>query len=181
MNSSPFHHTKNHTTHKKVKGAPDYDDAAYWDTKFITGQDVGEWLNEGDLLIERAIAELETQFPLIVANENVVKEGRSATPRALHLGPGISAIGSKLCEAFEKRGWKGSGIVFDWAANEKTKNRTQRMSCTGFKQIYAPGKMYRNDFCPSPHSMCYSTKALATPSRLQCHAYSIIRQKRAKK
>lgn len=111
MSSSPSHPTKNHTTHKKVKGAPDYDDAAYWDTKFITGQDVGEWLNEGDLLIERAIAELETHFPFTVATENVVKEGRSATPRALHLGPGISAVGSKLCEAFEKRGWKGSGIV----------------------------------------------------------------------
>lgn len=111
MSSSSSHYTKDLRTYKKVKGAPDYDDAAYWDTKFITGQDVGEWLNEGDLLIDRAIAELETQYSSTLASEIAVEEGKSATPRALHLGPGISAVGSKLCEAFEMKGWKGCDIV----------------------------------------------------------------------
>ena len=63
------------------------------------------------MLIERAVAELETQYPFTVSSSNSVKEQRSAKPRALHLGPGISAVGSKLCEAFEKRGWKGSDII----------------------------------------------------------------------
>lgn len=111
MSSSSSHHTQNPTTYKKVKGAPDYDDAAYWDTKFITGQDVGEWLNEGDLLIERAMAELETQYPSPLASEGVLNEGRGVSPRALHLGPGISAVGRKLCKAFEMKGWKGRDIV----------------------------------------------------------------------
>lgn len=116
MSSSPSHHTNILTAQKRIKGAPDYDDAAYWDTKFITGQDVGEWLNNGDLLIERAVAELETRYGFTVPSGNVVNEGGSATPRALHLGPGISAVGSKLCQAFEKRGWRGSNIVV-WPLN----------------------------------------------------------------
>ncbi|EED16176.1 conserved hypothetical protein [Talaromyces stipitatus ATCC 10500] len=103
MNTSPAHQKQNTTKHKMVKGAPDYDDAAYWDKKFITGQDVGEWLNEGDLLIERAMAELESR--------DVKKDIIPGGPRVLHLGPGISALGSKLCEAFESRGWKGCDIV----------------------------------------------------------------------
>uniref|UniRef100_A0A093XLB2 Putative LRR receptor-like serine/threonine-protein kinase n=1 Tax=Talaromyces marneffei PM1 TaxID=1077442 RepID=A0A093XLB2_TALMA len=102
---------QNSTTYKKVKGAPDYDDAAYWDTKFITGQDVGEWLNEGDLLIDRAIADLEKQYSPTIDNQGVTKDDGISTPRTLHLGPGISAVGSKLCEAFERRGWKGCDIV----------------------------------------------------------------------
>jgi hypothetical protein len=110
MNGSSSHRTQNARTHKNVKGAPDYDDVAYWDTKFTTGQDVGEWLNEGDLLIDRAIAELETQHSSGIVSEDVTK-GKRCTPRALHLGPGISALGSKLCEAFEGRGWKGCDIV----------------------------------------------------------------------
>lgn len=117
MSTPSSHPTQKPTTHKKVKGAPDYDDAAYWDTKFITGQDVGEWLNEGDLLIERAIAELETQYNTPSIGNGSATRGQIGTPRALHLGPGISAVGSKLCEAFEKRGWKGCDIVV-WLPTE---------------------------------------------------------------
>ncbi|OOO04438.1 hypothetical protein OAory_01052850 [Aspergillus oryzae] len=35
----------NARTHTKIAGTPDYDDPIFWDTKFATGQDVGEWLN----------------------------------------------------------------------------------------------------------------------------------------
>ncbi|KUL83069.1 hypothetical protein ZTR_11160 [Talaromyces verruculosus] len=108
MSTSSSHPTQNL---KKVKGAPDYDDAAYWDTKFITGQDVGEWLNKGDLLIERAIAELETQYNTPSIGNGSAMPDQMGTPRALHLGPGISALGSKLCEAFGRKGWKGCDIV----------------------------------------------------------------------
>ncbi|GAM38644.1 hypothetical protein TCE0_033r09533 [Talaromyces pinophilus] len=108
MSTSSSHPTQNL---KKVKGAPDYDDAAYWDTKFITGQDVGEWLNKGDLLIERAINELETQYNTPSIGNGSATLGQMGTPRALHLGPGISAVGSKLCEAFGRKGWKGCDIV----------------------------------------------------------------------
>lgn len=111
MSTSSSHRAQNRTTNKKVKGAPDYDDAAYWDTKFITGQDVGEWLNEGDSLIERAISELEIQYTPPLGNGSMMREAQTGSPRALHLGPGISAVGSKLCEAFERRGWKGCDII----------------------------------------------------------------------
>ncbi|RHZ64485.1 hypothetical protein CDV55_101747 [Aspergillus turcosus] len=85
--------------HPKVTGAPDYDEPAYWDVKFATGKDVGEWLNSGEILIETTLSELER------------RPQPDATPRALHLGPGISKLGSKLCEAFGKRNWPGSCIV----------------------------------------------------------------------
>lgn len=98
-------------THKKIKGAPDYDDAAYWDTKFMTGQDVGEWLNEGDLLIERAIAALEIIYAPIFDHGDSTKTEDLHTPSVLHLGPGISAVGSKLCKEFGQRGWKGNNIL----------------------------------------------------------------------
>ncbi|OJJ43960.1 hypothetical protein ASPZODRAFT_153944 [Penicilliopsis zonata CBS 506.65] len=84
-------------THTKITGAPDYDSPGYWDQKFATGQDVGEWLNPGDVLIEAAASDLDRR--------NVSR------PRALHLGPGISKLGTKLGECFAERGWLGSNIV----------------------------------------------------------------------
>lgn len=85
-------------THTKL-GTPDYDDPHYWDAKFATGRDVGEWLNPGDSLIDAVLSDLD---------------GRSwadTVPRVLHLGPGISKLGVKLRDAFTDRSWPGNGIV----------------------------------------------------------------------
>ncbi|CRG92084.1 hypothetical protein PISL3812_09139 [Talaromyces islandicus] len=98
------HNATRHPVTVKIKGAPDYDDAAFWDKKFVTGQDVGEWLNPGDALLDAAISHLE-QSQVISGGSQRIK------PRLLHLGPGISALGSKLCDAFVQRGWRGDGIV----------------------------------------------------------------------
>ncbi|BCR92071.1 uncharacterized protein ACHE_70914A [Aspergillus chevalieri] len=89
-------------THSNVKGAPDYDHATYWDIKFATGQDVGEWLNSGDAVLEAVLAGLEDRYG---------GSGMEIAPRALHLGPGISKLGTKLQEAFTSRGWLSNGIV----------------------------------------------------------------------
>ncbi|PYH97620.1 hypothetical protein BO71DRAFT_346766 [Aspergillus ellipticus CBS 707.79] len=88
-------------THTKLVGTPDYDDPAFWDTKFATGRDVGEWLNSGETLLDAVLSYLEGR-PAIDA---------AATPRVLHLGPGISKLGAKLCDEFVKRSWTGDGIV----------------------------------------------------------------------
>ncbi|KAE8312123.1 hypothetical protein BDV41DRAFT_307981 [Aspergillus transmontanensis] len=90
----------NGRTHTKIAGTLDYDDPIFWDTKFATGQDVGEWLNPGENLIQAVLSDLD--------NRSFVQE---RSPRVLHLGPGISKLGTKLREAFVHRGWKGSGIV----------------------------------------------------------------------
>ncbi|KAL5342162.1 hypothetical protein BJX70DRAFT_395135 [Aspergillus crustosus] len=79
----------------KLTGAPDYDDPSYWDVKFSTGQDVGEWLNPGEVLLDSLLAFLDTH----------------ATARVLHLGPGISKLGTRVRDAFVARDWKGSNIV----------------------------------------------------------------------
>lgn len=89
-------------THSNIKGAPDYDDATYWDTKFATGQDVGEWLNSGGVVLEAVLADLKDRHG---------GSGMEIAPRALHLGPGISKLGTKLQEAFINRGWLSNGIV----------------------------------------------------------------------
>ncbi|GFF25045.1 hypothetical protein IFM46972_01262 [Aspergillus udagawae] len=91
--------TSTRREHPQITGAPDYDDPAYWDVKFATGKDVGEWLNSGEILIETTLSELEH------------RPQPDAIPRALHLGPGISKLGIKLCETFHKRNWPGSCIV----------------------------------------------------------------------
>jgi hypothetical protein len=88
----------------KIKGAPDYDDAEFWDKKFVTGQDVGEWLNPGDALLDAAISHLDH-------SQGLSRESQRVRRRVLHLGPGISALGSKLCDAFVQRGWRGDSIV----------------------------------------------------------------------
>lgn len=98
------HNATIHSKNVKIKGAPDYDDAAFWDKKFVTGQDVGEWLNPGDVLLDAAISHLEQ-------SQDLAGESQRIRPRVLHLGPGISALGSKLCDAFVQRGWRGDGIV----------------------------------------------------------------------
>ncbi|KAL2816513.1 hypothetical protein BJX63DRAFT_430208 [Aspergillus granulosus] len=87
-------------TRAQQKGAPDYDDPSFWDTKFATGQDIGEWLNSGEILLDAAVSFFE----------------RSATttqnrPRVLHLGPGVSKLGTKVRDAFLERGWLTNGIV----------------------------------------------------------------------
>ncbi|KAE8356838.1 hypothetical protein BDV28DRAFT_144752 [Aspergillus coremiiformis] len=87
-------------THTKIAGTPDYDDPVFWNKKFATGQDVGEWLNPGERIVQAALSALENR-PLVAER----------TPRVLHLGPGISKLGAKLREAFMERDWAGSGIV----------------------------------------------------------------------
>ena len=85
----------------KIKGAPDYDDPDYWDEKFAMGKDVGEWLESGDVLVEEALFDLE--------NRSYSAPDRG--PRVLHLGPGISTLGTRLCEEFMSRCWLGQDIV----------------------------------------------------------------------
>lgn len=84
-------------THTKIAGAPDYHSPDFWDVRFATGQDVGEWLNSGEALLETALSELER------------RTGRS--PRVLHLGPGVSQLGQKLRAAYSEREWTGNSIV----------------------------------------------------------------------
>lgn len=85
--------------HNKVAGAPDYDDPEFWDFRFATGRDVGEWLNSGEVLLDEVLSDLERRPDF---------EG---APRILHLGPGVSQLGMKLRDAFTERDWMGSGIV----------------------------------------------------------------------
>ncbi|KAG2413027.1 hypothetical protein HFD88_010586 [Aspergillus terreus] len=87
-------------TYRKTAGTPDYDDPIFWDKKFATGQDVGEWLNPGDVLIEAVISDLQSR-PLREAKR----------PKVLHLGPGISKLGAKVRDSFVAQGWAGNGIV----------------------------------------------------------------------
>jgi hypothetical protein len=89
-----------HRTHTRVAGAPDYDNPQFWDTRFATGQDVGEWLNSGEALIEAVLSDLEHRSGF-----------DEQTPRVLHLGPGVSKLGPKLRDACVQRQWKGRGIV----------------------------------------------------------------------
>ncbi|KAL4812264.1 hypothetical protein BDW67DRAFT_193753 [Aspergillus spinulosporus] len=84
-------------------GAPDYDDPSFWDTRFATGQDVGEWLNPGEVLLDALLSFLESGPAPTAAQPN--------TPRVLHLGPGISKLGNKVRDAFVAREWKAHGIV----------------------------------------------------------------------
>ncbi|PYI04398.1 hypothetical protein BO78DRAFT_171251 [Aspergillus sclerotiicarbonarius CBS 121057] len=86
-------------THTKLAGTPDYDDPTFWDTKFATGRDVGEWLNSGETLIDAVVTHLES------------RPATNTKARVLHLGPGISKLGTKLCDEFMKRNWAGNGIV----------------------------------------------------------------------
>lgn len=85
--------------HTKVTGAPDYDSPDFWDTRFATGQDVGEWLNSGEALLDAVLGDLEN------------RPGIEGLPRVLHLGPGVSKLGAKLRNACVERQWKGNGIV----------------------------------------------------------------------
>ncbi|OOQ88656.1 hypothetical protein PEBR_13053 [Penicillium brasilianum] len=89
-----------HQTRARVTGAPDYDNPDFWDARFATGQDVGEWLNSGEALIEAVLADLENR-----------SDFDAQTPRVLHIGPGVSKLGSKLRDACVQRQWKGRGIV----------------------------------------------------------------------
>lgn len=91
----------NGRTYPKVTKAPDYDDPVYWDVKFSTGRDVGEWLNSGNALLDAVLAELDQRYP----------GAKGVVPRVLHLGPGISKLGTRLQEAFTSREWLGSGII----------------------------------------------------------------------
>ncbi|KAL4905538.1 hypothetical protein BDW74DRAFT_177906 [Aspergillus multicolor] len=86
-------------------GAPDYDDPNFWDKKFATGQDVGEWLNPGEVLLDALVSFLENR-----SNAEAASSAKAA-PKVLHLGPGVSKLGSRVRDAFVKRRWRGSGIV----------------------------------------------------------------------
>lgn len=88
-------------THTKIAGAPDYDDPEFWDARFATGQDVGEWLNSGEILLDWVLSDLKCR-----SGRN---EGES--PRVLHLGPGVSQLGTKLRDAYVDQQWTGNGIV----------------------------------------------------------------------
>ena len=88
---------------QKITGAPDYDHPEFWNDRFATGQDVGEWLNSGEALIDAVVFDLESR---------PMADGR---PRVLHLGPGVSQLGLKLRDACVERHWKGNGIVVSLA------------------------------------------------------------------
>ncbi|KAJ5256747.1 hypothetical protein N7478_012851 [Penicillium angulare] len=90
-------------SHRKVTGAPDYDTPEFWDARFAQGQDVGEWLNPGQVLIDEVLSNLE--------NRSRTSSGGQRKPHVLHLGPGVSQLGSKLREACLDRGWRANGIV----------------------------------------------------------------------
>lgn len=148
----------NGKTHTKIAGAPDYDDPIFWDQKFATGQDVGEWLNPGENLVQAVLSDLD--------NRSFVQE---YVPRVLHLGPGISKLGAKLRDAFMDRNWKGSGIVVCarstvgneflltldcrrmWIfppkpsalARKSRANKTRRMRCTGYVLTFGRGTICR--------------------------------------
>lgn len=83
---------------RKTTGAPDYDDAAFWDAKFATGRDPGEWLNRGEAALDVVMRDLDRHLV-------------GSTPRVLHLGPGISKLGEKLADACVARQWMTNGIV----------------------------------------------------------------------
>lgn len=87
-------------THTRIAGAPDYDNPGFWDARFATGQDVGEWLNSGETLLETALSELECGPGF-----------QGEPPRVLHLGPGVSQLGLKLRDAYLERSWTANGIV----------------------------------------------------------------------
>jgi hypothetical protein len=177
MNRPPIPQESKNTPQKKIKGAPDYDDASYWDTKFVTGQDVGEWLNKGDVLIDAAITELEQRYPSSNTTRSEVSgtEGNSFRPRALHLGPGISALGSKLCNAFVQRGWKGNDIVVCNPPRSKTNIKfsfRQQLSIrymfysslkppvfNQWKLMRKPSKM-DIDFCKHKQNVDFSSEAV---------------------
>jgi hypothetical protein len=89
--------------HTKLKGAPDYDDPEFWDTRFATGCDVGEWLNSGEALLDAVLSDLE--------NRPNIQKDMIMTPRVLHLGPGVSQLGNKLRDRCIERKWQGNGIV----------------------------------------------------------------------
>ena len=148
----------NGRTHTKIAGTADYDDPAFWDTKFATGQDVGEWLNPGENIVQAALSDLENR-----------SFGPERSPRVLHLGPGISKLGTKLREAFVDRDWKGSGIVVrllttirnqslltlnsqrmltfppkpSALARKSRANKTRHMQCTGYVLTFVPGTICR--------------------------------------
>lgn len=86
---------------QKVTGAPDYDNPDFWDDRFATGQDVGEWLNSGEALVDAVVSDLESR-PV-------------RRPRVLHLGPGVSQLGLKLRDACVERHWNGNGIVVSFS------------------------------------------------------------------
>lgn len=91
-----------HRTHTKTTGAPDYDSPQFWDARFAAGQDVGEWLNSGEALIDTFVADLEGRRPSLSGDH---------PPRTLHLGPGVSMLGFKLQEIYHQRRWKSCHIL----------------------------------------------------------------------
>ena len=99
-----------------IKGAPQYDSAAFWDARFAEGRDVGEWLNSGEIVIETVMTELEDKL------------GKKEQPRVLHLGPGVSRLGEKLRDAFVKNQWTGNSIVVSTQRNRLSRRFTDRAS-----------------------------------------------------
>lgn len=91
-------------THTKITGAPDYDDPEFWDDRFATGRDVGEWLNSGNALVDAVLSDLDHRVQLRLKSPG-------EAPRVLHLGPGVSQLGPKLRDACLDRRWAGNGIL----------------------------------------------------------------------
>lgn len=91
-----------HRTHYKTTGAPDYDSPEFWDHRFATGRDVGEWLNSGHVLIDAVLSDLDQRTHL---------HSPGHSPRVLHLGPGVSRLGQRLRDAFLEQRWSADGIL----------------------------------------------------------------------
>ncbi|CAI7596082.1 unnamed protein product [Penicillium manginii] len=91
-----------HRKHYKITGAPDYDSPEFWDHRFATGCDVGEWLNSGHVLIDAVLTDLGQRAHL---------KSPGNPPRVLHLGPGVSHLGQKLRDACLERRWTANGIL----------------------------------------------------------------------
>ncbi|CAI7586200.1 unnamed protein product [Penicillium pancosmium] len=91
-----------HRTHYKTTGAPDYDSPEFWDHRFATGRDVGEWLNSGHVLIDAVLSDLEQRTHL---------HSPGHSPHVLHLGPGVSRLGQRLRDAFLEQRWSADGIL----------------------------------------------------------------------
>lgn len=142
---------------RKIAGAPDYDSPEFWDVRFATGKDVGEWLNSGEILLDLVLSDLKCRSGL-----------GERSPRVLHLGPGVSQLGMKLRDAYVEQHWTGNSIVvsvlctsnsglatncprmwislprpFGSAKRSKTE-RTQNRQCTGTVLISSRGIMLRN-------------------------------------
>lgn len=130
----------------KVKGAPDYDDAEFWNARFATGSEVNEWLNSGEAILEAVLSDLSNR-PRVTT---------SRVPRVLHLGPGMSKLGCTLRDECVEREWQGNGIVV----------RSRQ-----FIPLHSTDRPYRTLISqPKPFAWAVMSKVLSIPCT-QCIGY----------